>query len=499
MDTNSRLNKKAPLRTFYDVITIITNITFIVSSIMGFKVALVDNCFEIGQKNSSFMDEFLTKTQKLVLFPALLFLLDFAFAAWDSISLLIEKCSCGRNRSEASVENNEEILSQQDRKNRKKEGKKTRPKVRRVGCLIRDILKAAVSTMSLLASIFAFTLYKDGVCVHQLFSGQCPPMRFRIEALSHFHLSITSTVMFPSSLGTQTHTETFKVTVNSFLLPTSSNKDHIKCNDGQGKRIEDKHGEITCAYDAFEDKFPEIYETHNSQQLGTANGILLQWPCNVISQFRHVRKSVECFFRIQIQVNEDSDFTYNSDVVYKLNESVPESIATLQKWNKISKYGSFSSIFNTDSEQSYRALRSLLSTLDDTYESLPLDTPSMDLMASEPHFLHFNCNRSCACYECVADLNVKKGPKCQLICPNVDSSKYSDHSKNLFCQPDNPDRCEKEWIPISTKLNSDKESVVLSDRVNYQEAPKVTVVLPSGRVEAKLDEKLQLPNPSTSC
>lgn len=467
----------------YMFLIIATDILFLSANTLSFYTVLEDNCFSIGKQSRSFMGEFTAKTQKYVLVPAIFFLSDFLCAAYDPFATALGKWFCKTKAADKSSTNDPKIH-------------RTSTVKRNINVLFlfRDVLTASVATAAFFASVFAFYLYTEGFCVHEIWSGECPPAKFKIIVTSKFRYTIDSTVVFPDpAIGTRTRHKLVVIQINSVLLPNTSNIDN-ECERHQGNLVNDSRATF-CEYETYDIEAQNLYEAADSQHLSTINGILLRWPCSVTSKFRHLRKGVVCFYRIKIQLNENTEFVFNYDFIYQLPETLSRNPSG-PEWHKLAKYSKFSSMFNSDGDESFGVFKKLFAHVDKDIAEIPLSVPAKDLLTHEPHSLHIKCNRSCHCYECVADDYTDVNKYCHIICPDVADSDYRNWGKKSFCRSDNPDNCEREWEPI--KLKPSKTGTLgFPDLINYQDPPSVTVHLPNDEVKARFDPKIELPNPGT--
>lgn len=448
-----------------ELLGICSDTAYLVGIILYIHLALKVNCFQASSSKLSLMDEFVTKGQKLVVIPSLILTWKFILALIDVLkqnpdSQVLRTAQCLRN-----------------------------------WWFTMDLFKSVLFPVSFCVVLLEFMLWSHGFCLLEALSHDCPHVSFAIQVTSHIRYALNSTVRFPDpAVGTHTRSKVVDITYVTTLHNESFVPNATICAANSNSISDDVQTNLNhCDFESYSVK-TDTFKVSGTKHLSTSRGINFGWPCNVTSKFRKIRKDVDCSYRIKVQLNEESNFVYNYDYVYKLPESAM-GYANANEWNKRSEYSTFHTIFNSDGEEDgFKEFQSLFQNIDGTLADHPLDTTHINLLAHEPEILYITCNRTCFCYDCIAgDHHVSMPKKCGLICPNRPLFDYRNFTRNDFCKSNHLDGCRNTWVPVSTVA---QDSIVkYSELMTAQSPPNVTVQFAGKQLIAEFDPKILLPIP----
>lgn len=455
---NQNLFKNGAYSVACEIATILADISFLTVNIAYFYLALIDDCFEVGsEKDQSVKNQYLTKEQTSVLFPAVLLLMKF-------ITAFLEMCKDFTNNN-------------------------PRSKLQ----LLKDICQPILTPATFFTSLFAFALWSNGFCLHSSLSLKCPHANFSIEVSSHVRYAFESHVIFPK-IGSKSAKKLIEIRYTTYLRDHLGTNSSYTCWPSEPLSNRTLVKTVThCETETFNSTmdFSRTFEVSKSSHLGS--GIILQWPCYVTAKLHKIRQGVECRYRVKIQIDKNSDFLFNYDYVYKLPDSASErSLKT--EWTKIGIYEPFNSIVSSSSSKSFEDFRKLFDEVDKKLANMTFSAQSIDLITEKPQILKIECNRSCGCYECVADIFVKRPEICFLVCPDRPLDDYNKYLKKEFCNSKLPDKCHTVWKPIvdiASQFDMDSKELM-----STQSPPNITVLLGDKIISAVMNSSVILPPPS---
>lgn len=360
--------------------------------------------------------------------------------------------------------------------------------------LMKDIFRATFTPLLLLLICFIFLFPIHGVCQCGFLSTMCPQVKFHVEVLSHIRYTLEFNVNFPDlKTGLQTRHKIVDIRYTSVLLDHKQRNSSFPCEIGRDEQSSlnesDSVKKNYCDFEVYT-LLTDSYRSPNSYFLGSVRGVLLEWPCQVTMKIQRLRSEVKCLYRVKVELNDQSQFAFNYDYVYKLPES---ATSNSDEWHATSQYSMFDHIINSGSDENFEDFRDLFRDVDEQLSQLRFDAPMQDLLSTEPHTLHVICNRTCLCYECIADKFVERPIFCTILCPQ--KGDYINYHKKDFCKSDQPDQCRAEWKTIfraSARVKLDNYSQLLP----LQSPPNVTVVIADKSIPTIFDSSILLPLPS---